>query len=144
MFGCLFYPRVCSSLMTQRGVVFMQMRGNQHSLPRGHPLFNPLFNPPPLLAPLAPSTTLWSPASCEWSITTGSGTRRMMGHRPPWQPSPGSFFKRQRSTSEPSWGRVSEVRWRGAGNPSGGVMGRRGRTHKSADVTRLAPTRRGE
>lgn len=33
MFGCLFFPRMCSSLMTQRGVVFMQMHGNQHSLP---------------------------------------------------------------------------------------------------------------
>lgn len=55
MFGCLFYPRVCSSLMTQRGVVFMQMRGNQHSLPRGHPLFQSPFNPPPLLSSSPPS-----------------------------------------------------------------------------------------
>ena len=65
---------------------------------------------PRLLPLLALSTTLWSPASCEWSIMTGSRTQGMMGPRPRWQQSPGRFFKRQRSTSEQRWGRFSEVR----------------------------------
>lgn len=106
MFGCLFLPRMCSLFMTQRGVVFMQMPHNHHKFPCSHP-----YPPHPhLLTLLALSTTLWSPASCAWSIMTGSRTQTMMGHCPRWQQSPGSFFKRQRTTSEQHWGRHLEVR----------------------------------
>lgn len=115
MFGCLFLPRMCSLFMTQRGVVFMQMPHNHHSFPCSHP-----YPPHPhLLTLLALSTTLWSPASCAWSITTGSRTQTMMGHRPRWQQSPGSFFKRQRTTSEQHWGRHLEVRKAQAPPPRG-------------------------
>lgn len=135
MFGCPFLSCVRSPLTPQRGVEFMQIFHNHPSVPCSHPYH------PHLLPLLALSITHWSQASSEWSIMTGGRTQGMMGHRRCWQQSPGSFFKRQRSTSEKCWGRVSEVREAQA-PPQGEVMGRWRRTHKSADMTRLTPTRR--
>lgn len=50
MFGCVFQACVCSSLMTQRGVVFMQMPHNHRSFPCSHPY---LLVPP---SPPSPSS----------------------------------------------------------------------------------------
>lgn len=115
-FSRLLYPCVCLPLTSERGVVFMQIFPQSSPLPLQPPIS------PYLLTLSALSITLWSPASSEWSITMGSRTRRMMVHRPRWQQSPGSFFKRQRSTSEQHYGRLSEVREAQAA-PLGGSNG---------------------
>ena len=124
MFGCVFQACVCSSLMTQRGVVFMQMPHNHRSFPCSHPY---------LLVPPSPPSLSSEYHTLESSILRVVHHDGQQDAGDDGASSAVTTVAREilQEAAEHVGAALGEILRGegGAGNPPGGVMGRWRRTH---------------